>query len=94
MVDDELVVEEGKRREGGAPSRLEKEGALSTLPTQDIIRRRPASGGGDDRMRRLLAVAGAAADVGELTGAVDLCDFPVCIFKPDSVLNDLLHWSH
>ena len=65
-----------------------KEDVLSTLPIQDIIRRLPDSGEGDDRMRRLLAVAGAAADVGEVTGAIDLCDFPACIFKPDSVLND------
>ena len=94
--DDELVVEEGKRGEGGAPSRLEKDGVLSILPTQDIIRRLPDSGEGDERMRRLLTVAGAAAGVEEVTGAIDggLCDFPACIFKPDSVLNDLSHWSH
>ena len=89
MVDDELVVEEGKRREGWAPSRLEKEGVLSTLPAQDMIRRLPDSREGDVRMRRLLPVADAAADVEEVTGAIDLCDFPACIFKPDSVLNDL-----
>ena len=28
----------------------------------------------------------------EVSGAIDLCDFPACIFKPDSVLNDLSHW--
>ena len=85
-------MEEGKRGEGGAPSILEKEGVLSTLPTQDIIRRLPDSEEGDDRIRRLLT--GAAADVEEVTGAVDLCDFPACILKPDSVLNNLSHWSH
>ena len=58
VVDDELV-EEGKRGEDGAPSRLEKEGVRSTLPAQDIIRRLPDSGEGDVRMRRLLTVAGA-----------------------------------
>ena len=42
----------------------------------------------------LLTVAGAAADVEEVTGAIDLCDFPACIFRPDPVLNDLSHWSH
>ena len=47
VVYDELVVEEGKRGEGVAPSRLEKEGVLSTLPAQDIIRRLPDSGEGD-----------------------------------------------
>ena len=83
-------MEEGKRGEGVAPSRLEKEGVLSTLPAQDIIRRLPDSGEGDVRMRRLLTVAGAAA----VTVAIGLCDFPACIFRPDSVLNDLSHWSH
>ena len=94
VVGDELVVEEEKGGEVGSPSRLEKEGVRSTLPAQDIIRRLPDSGGGDVSMRRLLTVAGAAADVEEVTGAIDLCDFPACIFKPDSVLNDLSHWSH
>ena len=42
-------------------------------------------------------VTGAVDNV--ITGAVigaggSLWDFPVCIFKPDSVLNDLSHWSH
>ena len=42
-------------------------------------------------------VTGAVDNV--ITGAVigaggSLCDFPVCIFKPDSVLKDLSHWSH
>ena len=76
-----------------APSKLEKEGVLSTLPAHDIIRRLPDSGEGDVRMRRLLPVADAAADVEEVTVAIGLCDFPACIFRPDSVLNDLSHWS-
>ena len=60
--DDELVVEDGKRGEGGPPSTLEKDGVLSILPTQDMIRRLPDSGEGDDRMQRLLTVASAAVD--------------------------------
>ena len=80
--------------EGVAPSKLEKEGVLSTLPAHDIILRLPDSGEGDVRMRRLLPVADAAADVEEVTVAIGLCDFPACIFRPDSVLNDLSHWSH
>ena len=35
--DDEQEVLEGKRGEGRAPSRLEKDGVLSILPTQDMI---------------------------------------------------------
>ena len=60
--DDEQEVLEGKSGEGRAPSRLEKDGVLSILPTQDMIRRLPDSGEGDDRMQRLLTVASAAVE--------------------------------
>ena len=70
---------EGKRGEGGAPSRLVNIGVISILPTQDVIRRLPDSGVGEERIRRLLTVAGAAAGVEEVTGAIDLCNFPACI---------------
>ena len=85
-----------------SPSSCEKDGRVPVFLGRNLIifvaggraggHRLPDSGEGDVRMRRLLTVAGAAAGVEE--GAIDLCDFPACIFRPDSVLNDLSHWSH
>ena len=78
---------EGRIRRGRVGSLVART-AVAAVETVETVVAGAAAG--------VVIVKEKATDAEVITGAIDrgLCDFPACIFTPDSVLNDLSHWSH